>query len=295
MREIRNFVAVAERMNVSVAAKEVNLSQPALSRQIQSLEKKLGVSLFERIGKRILLTAEGEEFLGHAAELLDKAQELINRAHGMEKGHSGLLRVGASPQTIAWLISPAMAEFREIRPNVKLIVSEGHNDELVEMIEHGAVHISIACLGINNVLVGKKLFTAQLYAVLPLGHPLEQRKTITISEIASDILLILSRGFLTRHIFDQTCAAHGIRPKILLESDSTHTLISLAKDGHGIAIVSSSAGDTAGRTRTIPIVSDLCRTEAEVAAIWNPNRYRPASLGTFVEILAKHSGAAFGG
>ncbi len=287
LRELRNFVAVAERRNVSAAARVMNISQPALSRQIQALERKLGVQLFERIGKRLILTAEGEDLLLQASDLLDRAQALVNHAYGLERGHSGLLRVAASPQTIAWLLSPVMAAFRQIHPRVDLIVSEGHNDELVEMVEHGAVHLSVAWLGVNAKMVGQHLFSAQLQAILPPGHPCTS-PTVTIADLANDNLLVMRRGFLTRHLFDQACAAHKVRPKVLLESDSTHTVCALARDGHGVAIVSSSARNTNELNNAVPIRSDLCRTHAQVSAVWNPSRYRPASLTAFIDLLAEH-------
>lgn len=291
LRELQYFVAVAERLNVSKAAQVVNLSQPALSRQIQSLERKLGVSLFERIGKRLVLTVEGDDLLKHAAALLDSAQELTNRAYDLEQGHAGLLRVGASPQTVSWLLSPVIIEFNLAHPNVDLNVSEGHNDDLIDLVEHGGVHLAIACLGVNIALVGRKLFTAELRALLPPGHKMSHAKSLSIDDIASDSFLLMKRGFLTRHLFDQACAAHGVRPKILLESNSTHTLCSLAQDGHGVAVISTSARDTQEISQSIPILSNKCKTQADVSAIWNPNHYRPASLPAFLNLLETHASA----
>ncbi|MCB1491774.1 MAG: LysR family transcriptional regulator, partial [Rhodobiaceae bacterium] len=121
LRELRNFVVVAERLNISSAANTVNLSQPALSRQIQALEKKLGVDLFERVGKRLVLTAEGADLALQAAELIERAQDLMQRTARTEPEHSGTLRIGASPQTISWLLSPAMARFRAVHPRVDLM------------------------------------------------------------------------------------------------------------------------------------------------------------------------------
>jgi DNA-binding transcriptional LysR family regulator len=285
LRELQYFVAVAERLNVSTAAKAVHLSQPALSRQIQSLERKLNVALFERVGKRLLLTAEGEDLLLHASGLLDQAQAFLNRAYGLEHGHVGLLRVAASPQTIAWLLSPVMARFSKAHPNVSLIISEGHNDGLLELVEHGSAHLAIASPGASSQLVVRKLFTARLFAILPPGHPCAGATALPLESIVDGTFLLLRRGFLTRRLFDQACAVHNIRPKILLESDSTHTLISLAMDGHGIAVVSSSAGHTREMEHAVPLVSKLCETAADVSAVWNPNRYRPASLPAFLALL----------
>lgn len=289
LRELQNFVAVAERLNVTSAAKAVHLSQPALSRQIQALERKLGVALFERIGKRIILTVEGDDLLKHASTLLDQAQTLINRAYDLEQGHVGLLRVGASPQTIAWLLSPVMAEFQRQHPNVELVFSEGHNEALVEMVENGSVHIAVASPAQTHNLVGTPLFQAGLFAFLPPEDPRRQIKTLTMDQLADDRFLLLRRGFLTRQMFDLACSAARVRPSILLESDSTHTLISLARDGHGIAILSSSARDTEDIKQAVPLVSSEGEFLRTVSAIWNPNRYRPASLPVFAKMLEKHA------
>ncbi|MCA1259476.1 LysR family transcriptional regulator [Nitratireductor aquimarinus] len=289
LKELQNFVAVAERLSVSGAAKVVHLSQPALSRQIQALERKLGVKLFERIGKRLVLTAEGDDLLMHSAQLLDQAQALINRAYGLEHGHVGLLRIGASPQTISGLLSPVMTEFARLYPNVNLVISEAHNDALVELVENGGVHMAVASRTNTCNLVGRELFKAELFAVLPEKHPARGASKIDIRELADDRFLVLRRGFLTRQLFDHACAGIGIRPRIMLESDSTHTLIKLARDGHGIAVVSSSAREVHHLDNSAALISAGQTISDMVFALWHPNRYRPASLPAFVDLLEVHA------
>ena len=292
LRELRNFVEVAERLNITVAASVVNLSQPALSRQIQALERKLGVALFERIGKRLVLTSDGADLATRAIEILERADELKLQAAHQGTEQSGTLRVGATPQTIAWLLSPAMARFKSLYPKVKLMVCEGNNDALIEMLEHGAVHLVVANLGISNILVGQPLFQAQLFALLPPGHPCLGMSSIPIERIAEDAMIVMRRGFLTRHVYEQVVAAHGLRPRILLESDSTQALAALARDGHGVGVISSSAQNLSSLQNAVPIQSDMCQTTAEVSALWNPKRYRPAYfqnvLETLAEVCAEH-------
>ncbi len=290
LRELQNFVAVAERLNVSAAARAVNLSQPALSRQIQALEKKLGLQLFERIGKRMVLTAEGDDLLIHSAQLLDQAQELMNRAYGIEQGHVGLLRVGATAQTIAGLISPVMSLFARINPSVKVVLSEAHNDALVEMVENGGVHVALASRTNVCNLIGPELFRAELFVILPKGHRFNSAKSVDITDLAQELFLVLRRGFLTRQLFDHACAAANIRPNILLESDSTHTLKSLAQDGHGIAVLSSSARGVQYEQNSVALQLAGKRIGDMVSGLWHPNRYRPACLPTFVELLEEHAG-----
>lgn len=289
LRELQYFVAIAERLSVTRAAKAMNLSQPALSRQLQSLEHKLGVTLFERVGKRLVLTAEGDDLLIHASQLIDHAQELINRAYGLEQGHVGLLRVCATPQTITGLFSPVLAEFGRLHPNVELIISEAHNDGLLDLVDNGGAHLAVAGISPGVHLAGEHLFDAELLAIVPPGHFAHGRNAIAIQELAEEKFLVLRRGYLTRRLFDQACVNAGLRPRILLESDSAHTIITLARDGHGVAILSSSTRNADLVRPSVTVTVGGRKISSPVSAVWNPNRYRPASLSAFVRLLVQHA------
>ena len=98
LRHLRYFVAVAEQGSVSKAARHVHVSQPALSRQIRDLEADLGVPLFDRVARRVELTAEGEDLLRHGRDVLAQAESVRERARALRGGVAGLLRVGTTPQ-----------------------------------------------------------------------------------------------------------------------------------------------------------------------------------------------------
>src|SRR5689334_18969906 len=100
LRHLRTFVAVAELGTVSKAALRLRIAQPALSRQIIDLEKELGLTLFDRVGRRLLLTGEGEQLLGSCRRLLGHANSLTDQAQELRRGDSGVLKVTASPQMI---------------------------------------------------------------------------------------------------------------------------------------------------------------------------------------------------
>lgn len=290
-RHIQNFVTVAECLNISRAAEIVHLSQPALSRQIQALEKRLGLTLFERVGNRLVLTADGEDLLRGSVALIDQAQHLIGRSQKLQGGSAGLLRVGATSQTIARLVSPTMVRFREAYPQVEVVLSEGDNETLLEMVETGAVHVAIAAYSHVRGLAGIKLFEAALRLIVPPGHRLEGGEAATIADIAEEPLMLLRRGFLTRQLFDLTCASSGLRPSIILESDSADTLACLADDGHGVAVVSTSARPTRESARTVPLFNDGAAIKGDVYAVWKTNRSRPACLTDFVSCLGRQAAA----
>src|SRR5215469_10077093 len=99
LRHLRYFIAVAEGASVSKAADAIRVSQPALSRQIHDLEKEVGVALFERTGRRLHLTGAGEDLVAYARKVLNEAAAFRERARILHSGDTGVLRVGATPQS----------------------------------------------------------------------------------------------------------------------------------------------------------------------------------------------------
>ena len=112
LRHLRYFVSVAEQGSVSKAAQQVHVSQPALSRQIRDLEAELGVQLFDRVGRRVELTAEGEDLLRHCRDVLAQAESVRERARALHGGVVGVLRVGAPPQTTQSILAGFLVRYR---------------------------------------------------------------------------------------------------------------------------------------------------------------------------------------
>ncbi len=285
LRRLQFFVTVAEMMNVSRAAEVLHISQSALSRQVQGLEEEIGVQLFDRVGKRLVLTVEGEELLPRAARLLEQAAALSARTNAVARGQIGHLRIGATPQTIASLFAPALAAFRASHPGVDVTLMEGHNEALIEMVDRGTVHLSVASPSEPHHFAGEPLFVAELLTFLPPGDPRIGTASLPIESLANDPLLLLRRGFMTRDLFETSCQRIGFRPRVVLESDSPHTLVALVEAGHGLAVLSSSAALGTRSGPPVPLTLNGAPIRRLVSAIWNPARHRPAALPFFIQHL----------
>lgn len=291
LRRLQFFVTVAEMLNVSRAADVLHISQSALSRQLQALEEEIGLKLFDRLGKRLVLTTAGEAILPRAAGLLEQADALSLRADAVARGQIGHLRIAATPQTIAALFAPALASFRASHPGVEITLMEGHNDALIEMVERGAVHLSVASPDEPHAFGCERLFVAELLGVLPPGDRRVGSAGLPIETLAGDPLLLLRRGFMTRDLFERSCQRVGIHPRVVLESDSPHTLVALVDAGHGLAVLSSSAAISTRAGQSVPLTLDGAPIRRPVSAIWNPSRHRPAALPFLVQALKQHANA----
>src|SRR4051794_10913602 len=124
LRHAQTFVTVADLGTVSKAALRLHIAQPALSRQIVAFEHELGVKLFDRVGRRLVLTGEGEQLLRDCRALLNQASAIGEVAQSLRKGHTSVLKVGASPQHIESVLSTFLPRYTQRYPNVEVQLVE---------------------------------------------------------------------------------------------------------------------------------------------------------------------------
>lgn len=283
LRALGLFASVAETRNMSRAAELNHLSQSALSRQIQALEETLSFQLFDRSGKRLHLTAEGESLLPKVQALLAHASELSEHIGMSAKGEVGLLRIGATPQTIESLLSRALVSFRTTRPSIDVHLQEGSNAELLEAVEHGKLHVAVANLPQHCNLEGEELFKSAVCAVFRKEHALSGKNRLDVKDLRQTPVLALREGFTTRALFDGACARAQVRANIVFESTSTHTLCALAAAGHGVAIVSSAYESAPRGCVSVPVVDRNRSLEQPISVVWNPRAHKSSLISAFVE------------
>src|SRR5215468_9686651 len=143
LKHLRTFVAVAELGTVSKAALRLRVAQPALSRQIIDLEKKLGLTLFDRVGSRLRLTGEGEKLLGNCRRLLGYARSITDQALELQRGDSGVLKVATGALMIESVISTFLDRYSKHYPNVQVRLIEGIGVDVLAMVERGEAQLGI--------------------------------------------------------------------------------------------------------------------------------------------------------
>jgi LysR family cyn operon transcriptional activator len=237
LRTVRTFVAIADAGGIARAGGRLNLSQSAASRQILALEATLGVKLFDRIGRRFRLTAEGEYLLTRSRTLLLNADALRGEAEALKKGQTGSLRVCATPQMIERTLAPFLTEYRHHHAGVEVHFVEEGGQRVGDHLERGDVHLAIALP--DERFQQEVLFPVYALAVLSDNHRLRRRRSVDVAELADEPVLLLNRSFASRSWFDAACSIARIRPRVLMESTTPHTLTALGRAGYGIAVVPS--------------------------------------------------------
>jgi DNA-binding transcriptional LysR family regulator len=285
LRHLRYLVAVADAGSVSRAAGQLRVTQPALSRQIRDLESELGVPLFDRVGRRLQLTAAGDSLLARARDILRSADSLREHAGALAGGATGTLRLGATAQTLESLISPFLGGFRRSWPGIDIRLVEDGGLRLKTRVQRGELHLALGAVPAGDDLKARPLFPVWVLAVMPSRTPRARRKTLEVAELDRAAVLLLRRDFASRLRFDAACEAARIRPQVLLEAGDPHSLVSLARGGHGIAIVPSTTLFGRGGLQVAPLVRNGRAIGGSTAAVWDARRHLPVYAQAFVDAL----------
>jgi DNA-binding transcriptional LysR family regulator len=243
LRHARTFVTVAELGTVSKAALRLRIAQPALSRQLIDLEHELGLRLFDRVGRRLLLTGEGEQLLTDCRALLNFASAVTEQAQLLRHGDSGVLKIAGPPQHIESVLSKFLHRYAERYPQVQVKISEGTCSEILTLLERGEIHLGhnlLHAVKLDERYYGSlSLGSVEMLAVCQPSMPLASRRNIEVAHLADFPLLLMDTGFGFRRAFDTATRMAGLKPIVRFESRSPHTLLALAEAGHGVAIVPS--------------------------------------------------------
>ena len=294
LRHLRYFAAVVDAGGVSRAAARLNISQPALSRQIRDLEAEFGVSLFERRSGRLVLTGCGEDLLARCRELLRGSESLRERAHALRQGDAGIIRVGVAPLTLESLVPAFLTHYQRRHPKVDVRLVEDSPSRLWARLERGELNLAISFPG-HEGLGSRLLFPVFALALMSEDHRLGRRATVDVSELSGEPLLLPARQYLTRQWFDTACQRHHLRPVVALESAAPHALIALARVGYGTAIVPSHTPFDRRGLRAVRLTQHGTMLGAWAAITWDPHCFQPPFVKQFVDELAQYSPRAYPG
>ncbi len=230
LRHLRYFLAVAEEEHFTRAAAKLHVSQPTLSHQIRELEGQLNLPLFDRVGRRVKLTAAGEMLLPHARRVvreLAAAQTALDELHGLKRG---ALKVGIVQTVNACVIPEIVARFSEAHPGSRLACDEMAVADIESHLESGKLDLGISFLPpARKSLAGQQLFTEELVAVVATDHPLAKRRRLRMRDLANHPMALLAPHYCTRQLIDRAMAEAAIQPEVKVEMNSVDSILSTVK------------------------------------------------------------------
>ncbi|MBN2372968.1 LysR family transcriptional regulator [bacterium] len=242
MEQLRSFIKIAEMESFSMAANAVHLSQPSVSCQIIALEKELGTKLFDRLGKRIVLTKAGEILLQHAGIMVEsekKARLAINDILGIRKGE---IKLGSSNIPGAYILLPFIQRFCKENPCVKIFSSIGDTLSIAQEVIDGGLDLGVIGSKINEDQLLYFDFIEDVMALaLNASHPLAQKTSISLEEFLALPFIIREEGSGSRKAIEDELNKKGIRLNelnIVFQLGNTEAIKQGIKAGLGAAVIS---------------------------------------------------------
>lgn len=269
LRDLRYFVAIAQHGNVSRAAEQLQLSQPALSEQIRKLEDELGSPLFTRTSRGMVLTDAGEAFLPHARSVLAQADAAVESVHLVTHGLGGTLTLGFIDSAALAILPPLIRRFTSRFPNVRLRLRELGTQQQLEAIEQGQIDVGIVSGPFWNAgVAGKRIATEDLFVAVPASHRLANAAGIPAAELRDDGFIMYPQDRVAA-LAEETlrlCHAAGFDPRVVQEANEIYTICGMVAAGLGVAIVPDSARAIA--LDGVVYVPTEPRAQLERSAVW---------------------------
>ncbi|MGD1952871.1 MAG: LysR family transcriptional regulator [Leptolyngbyaceae cyanobacterium] len=288
-RQLRYFVTVAEELHFGRAAERLHITQPALSKQIASLEQELAVTLLLRTKRRVQLTHAGDVFFTQARQLLAQTNAAIQLTKRTDRGEIGSLAIGFTATATHTVLPLFLRDFRQQYPQVEVTLQELATEAQVEALNQNRIalaflHPPIAQQGLEV----HPIFDENFVAFLPLNHPLSNHDCIPLEALANEPLIIHPReeGPVIYDGFIQVCQQDGFQPKIVKESISLQTRVCLVTAGMGITFTSDRLQSLVGVDVVCKPLAD-CPIRLKFAATWRKTASNPVLRESLKILLDK--------
>jgi DNA-binding transcriptional LysR family regulator len=288
-RQLRAFVSLAKHGSFTVAAKELCLTQSAVSHSMRALEEDLGCRLFDRMGKKILLTLAGEQLLPHADEILKRMQKARAGVAKLSKWGQSRLRVSASTTACQYIIPAVLRDFQKTFPNVQLSIEPGDTYQAVEMLEQKEIDCAI-CLEPEREerFDFRPLFADELLFLAGAEHPWAREGKVERDEIPDQNYVLYSKGTYTFELIQKYFREEQIALNTVIELRSMEAIKELVKSGIGVSILAPWVAEkeiSDGTLSAFPLGKRKLKRQWGVLHWRNPNL--PLPLTQFIEACAR--------
>ncbi|HEX8435093.1 LysR substrate-binding domain-containing protein [Archangium sp.] len=298
LRQLEYVVAVADVLGFRRAAERCHVSQPALSAQIQQLEEVLGVKLFERGTRRVMLTAAGEELVARARRVLTEAGDILSAASRLSDPFAGNLQLGVIPTVAPYVLPEVVPALVKQYPRLRLRLREEKTELLVRALDEGRLDAALLALvpelgELEHTVIAEDPFVV----AAPPGHPVAKLKQVRLQDLDEENVLLLEDGHCFRSQALTLCTRIGAR-EVDFRATSLTTLAQMVMSGEGgITLLPSLSVPTENRLGQLVVRSFAAPVPSRtIALVWRPGYPRADALrelaGTLRSVWPGHKGEA---
>jgi DNA-binding transcriptional LysR family regulator len=285
IQQIKNFLVLCNTLNYRKAAEQINIVQPALSRQVQLLEIEMGALLFNRSKRTVTLTDAGIFFRKEADRILLDLNRTINHTRQLHNGEAGEVRITHSSSAMNTVVPSFLVKVKQKWPDLKTIAQETSNFQQIEMLLARETDIGVA----PNIMLppevnSKVLYRENFVLILPGDHPLSKKNNIDLSVLKDEpfILPQVATGVGYVEAILQICQGFGFKPKVAHESAHSIGVLRLVEAGLGISIEPISS--VRGANMNVKLI-ELKNLPQKAAMVLFWLREREDELKKFIEMF----------
>lgn len=287
IKQLISFKTAAENLNFTQTAKILNFAQSSVTAQIKGLEMEIGKPLFERLGKRLVLTEAGEQFKLYAEKIIKLSEEAILTINSKEE-HAGTLIIGAQESQCTYRLPPILKEFKSKFPKVKLVFKPAHSDEMArESLMKGQVDVAFimdVCKPEDTLKI-EPLIKDELMIIASPDHPLVAKSEVGPKDLEHETLLLTETGCSYRTIFEDFFRSAGVYPLNKIEFGSIEAIKQCVIAGLGIAMLPAMVVETdmkinkikglAWKNSAAPIFTQIA---------WHKDKWMTPPLEAFIKL-----------
>ena len=283
---------VAQEGNITAAAKKLYVSQPSLSQMVRQVESEYGVTLFDRTVSPLRLTYAGEKYLTAANVMLMANERLENELREIRQESSGLLRLGISVQRAIQILPVALPWFTMQFPKVSVDLREEGSARLEKLLEDGEIDLALAAIESVSPQLSYTLIEKEIVGVLAgrgaaIAQQLPPGTPISLSMIREDAFVSLKPGHSVRVVQDALFRAEGVRPQILLETDSLEVAKRVAIQAGACMLCSDIFVDDYARRGGVFYPLMDYENKRHLYACWRKGEKLPRYAEGFVQIVGR--------
>lgn len=287
LHQLRYFVAVADEGGFCKAAAKLRLSQPSLSQQVRRLERSLGRNLFDRLGRRTLLTEAGRALLPRAKQVLADVRELEGTSDRLQAA-GGRLAIGAIPTIAPYLLPRVVKELLRVHRGMQVVIREDVTDRLVPLLVDAELDMCVLSPPLAHPLIQLEVLGSErLYVAVPKGHAWAARASVPLSALDDEPMVVLHEEHCFGRQLASLCAGASVCPSVGSVSAQLRTALELVAAGVGFTVVPAMCAAASRGLGCVMVPLAGTAAARGIALGWRKDRTRTAAGEAFASALTR--------
>ena len=279
------FCRVVEQGSFTRAAEELGYSQSAVSQNVRALEQETGVTLLSRRKDGVQLTQDGQEFYPYIQSIFQAEQALERKRQETMGLQNSLIRIGTFTSVSRNLLPPMMKRFKEKYPDVRVVLRQGEYTSIPQWIRQGEIDFGFVNQDAVEGMETRLLYEDHMLAVLPQGHRLEKKSSLTLQDISTEPLILLDEG--EHSVLLDAFHSAGLTPNLAYEVYDDYSILSMVRQGLGISVLYEKV--VAGFEQGLSLRPIQESPRRRVALSWVSWDTMPYAARRFAEFLMENS------